>query len=208
MRRAARSVIDAFRVAWVRETFEHEDDDSERAAALSRDAEVTPALRAYGLAQAAQFAARRGERERASALLEEAFGQASQAEAGTYARGAALMMAATVAARLDSPRVWESLAAAVAALNQDEEFTGEPIWFNTETRADYGRGGAEALNEALGEFDVGGMFDAAARKDFDRAAAEARNLKSVGARSRALVAAARAGLELAGLVRAQTRPGR
>jgi hypothetical protein len=206
--RAARAAVDAYRVAWVRETFEGDDEDFEKAAALSRDAEVGPALRAYGLAQAAQLAARRGERERAASLLEEAFAQASQADAGTFARGAALLMTATVAARLESPRVWGVLAAAVAALNQDEEFRGEPFCFDTEARAAYKPGEAGALEEALAQFDVREAFEAAARRDFDRAAAEARNLKSAFGRSRALVVSAWVELEKAGRVPAQLRPGR
>ncbi|MET0621518.1 MAG: hypothetical protein ABW250_00925 [Pyrinomonadaceae bacterium] len=206
--RAARAVVDAYKVAWVRETFEGDDDDFERAAALSRDSEVRPALRAYGLAQAAQLAARRGERGRAGALLEEAFAQASQADAGTFARDAALVMTATVAARLESPRAWEMLTAAVAALNQDEEFKGEPFRFDTEARAAYKPGEAGALAEALAQFDVREAFEAASRRNFDRAAAEARNLKNAFARSRALVAAAWIELEKAGRVPAQLRPGR
>lgn len=206
--RAARAVLDAYKVAWVRETFEGDDEDFERAAALSRDADVRPALRAYGLAQAALLAARRGEQARAASLLEEAFGQASQEEAGTFARGAALLMTATVAARLDSPRTREVLAAAVAALNQDEEFKGEPFRFDTEARANYKPGEAGALEEALAQFDVRETFEAASRRNFDRAAAEARNLKSAFARARALVAAAWIELEKAGRVPAQLRPGR
>jgi hypothetical protein len=118
-----------------------------------------------------------------------------------------MMMVGTIAARLEWPRAWEALAAAVAALNQDEEFTGDPLRFNTEARADYGRGVAGALNVALGHYDVGEMFGAAARRDFARAAAEARNLRSVGARSYALTEAARVALEAAGRVPAQLRPG-
>lgn len=206
--RAARTVMDAYKVAWVRETFEGDDEDFERAAALSREADVRPALRAYGLAQAAQLAARGGASARAGALLEEAFAQASQADAGTFARGAALLMTATVAARLESPRAWEALASAVAALNQDDEFGGEPFRFDTEARANYRPGEAGALEEALAQFDVREAFEAAARRNFDRAAAEARNLKSAFARSRALVAAAWIELEKGGRVPAQLRPGR
>jgi hypothetical protein len=106
------------------------------------------------------------------------------------------MAAATVAARSGSPRAWEALTAAVAALNEDEQFDGDLFWFNLEQRVEFAPGEADALNEAFRPFSVIDLFDAAARRDFDRAVAEARNLKSVGARSRALVAAAVAALEL------------
>ena len=195
-RRAARALIDMYTVAWVRETFTGEDeDDHERVAALVRAAEVSPALRAYGFARAAELAARRGVRVRAEALLGEALSYASQTEPGTSPRDAAAMAAATVAARAGSPRAWEALTAAVVALNEDEEFDGDIIWFNLEQRVAFAHGEADALNEAFRPFNVTDMFDAAARSGFDRAIAEARNLKSVSARARALVAAARAALE-------------
>jgi hypothetical protein len=193
-RRDARVVIDSYQVASVGEGFSDKDDDYERAASLVRAAEVTPALRAYGFARAAEFASTRGKRARAAALLEEALDSASQADAGTSLRDAASMAAATVAARVGSPRAWDALAAAVAALNEDESFDGGRLWFNPEGRTSLSPGEADALDEAFRVFDVGRMFDAAARRDFDRAAAEARNLKSVSARSRALTAAARVAL--------------
>jgi hypothetical protein len=194
-RRAARAIIDTYQVATVGEAFADDEDDYERVAALVRAAEVSPALRAYGFALAAELAARRGKRARAVALLDEALGHASQVDAGTYARDAASMMTAAVAARIDSARAWEALTATVNALNEDEEFTGDTIRFNTEARATRPPGEADALNEAFQQFDVEAMFEAAASRDFARAAAEARNLKSVPARLRALVAAARAALE-------------
>lgn len=206
-RRDARALADAYKVAWVREAFESDDDGFERAAALSRAAEVGPALRAYGLAQAALMAARVGRRGRAAELLEEAFGQASQAEAGSYARDAALMMTVSAAARLESPRAWDALSAAVAVLNEDDRFDGGTIWFNQETRARLGPGEAGALNTALQEFDLRETFEEAARQNFERAAAAARDLKNSSARALALVAAARAELEKGGHVTGEVRPG-
>ncbi|HEX8285053.1 MAG TPA: hypothetical protein VF588_16950 [Pyrinomonadaceae bacterium] len=208
VRRAARAVVDAYKVAWVRETYEGDDEDFEKTAALSRGAGVMPALRAFGLGQAALMAARRGERERTAALLEEAFGQASQEDAGTFARDAAMLMTAAVAARLESPRTWEVLAATVAALNDDAGFKGGPFRFDTEARASYEPGEAGALEEALAQFDISEAFEAVARRDPERAAAEARNLKSAFARSRALITSAWIALEKAGRVPAQLRPGR
>ena len=206
-RREARALTDAYKVALVHEAFQGDEDDFEKAAALSRDAEVTPALRAYGLAQAAQMAARRGLRERAAALLEEAFGQASQTEAGTYARDAAMMMVASMEARLESPRAWETLSAAVAALNEDDRFNGDTIWFNQETRARLGPGEAGALSEALWPYDLRETFEAAARQNFDRAVAAARDLKNASARASALVIAAEAELVKSGYLTGGIRPG-
>jgi hypothetical protein len=207
-RRAALSLIDAFKVATARRAFVGDEDDFERVAALARGASVTPALRAYGLVLAADLAAQRGLRERAAGLLEEAFAEAAQTEGGTFARDASLMMTATAAARLDSPRAWDALAAAVAALNEDEKFDGGAIQFKLETRTDFGPGVAEALDYALGQFDIQELFGAAAQRDFDRAVAEARNLKSAAARAQALIWAARAELVKAGRAVGYARPVR
>lgn len=207
-RRAARSLIDAFKVATARTAFAGDDDDFEKTAALARDADVTPALRAYGLVLAAELAAGRGLRERSAALLEEAFAQAAQTEGGAFARGAALLMTATAAARLDSPRAWDALAAAVAALNEDEQFDGGAFQFKLETRTDFGPGVAEALDYAFGQFDIQELFGAAAHKNFDRAVSEARNLKSAAARAQALVWAARAELVKTGRAVGYARPVR
>jgi hypothetical protein len=206
--RAARAAIDSFKVATARTAFAGDEDDFEKTAALARDSDVTPALRAYGFVLAADLAARRGLRERAAALLEEAFAQAAQTEGGTFARDAALMMTATAAARLDSPRAWDALAAAVAALNEDEKFDGWDIQFKLETRTDFGPGVAEALDHALSQFDLQELFGAAAQKNFDRAVAEARNLKSAAARAHALVWSARAELVKAGRAVGYARPAR
>ena len=194
-KRAARLLIDAHVVASVGEAFTDEEEDYERAAALVRAAEVTPALRAYGFAVAAQFAARREKRDRAEVLLGEALNYAAQAEAGTSLRDAAMLTAATCAARIGSPRTWEALATTVVALNEDELYDGDLIWFNLEQRVNFSTGETDALNKALQPFDVEGMFDAAARRSFERAVAEASHLKNPAARARARVAAARAALE-------------
>lgn len=203
--RAARAAIDSFKVATARSAFAGDDDDFEKTAALARDADVVPALRAYGFALAAELAARRGADERSATLLDEAFALAAQIEGGTFARNAASLMTAATATRLDSPRAWEALAQAVAALNEDEQFAGDPIRFDLETRVKFGPGVTEALDYALQQFDLEEVFGAAAQKNFARAVAEARTLKSTAARARALIAAARAELVKAGRAPAYLR---
>ncbi|MBV8858687.1 MAG: hypothetical protein JOZ02_17270 [Acidobacteria bacterium] len=205
---AARAAIDAFQVATARTAFNGDEGDLEKMEALARGADVPPALRAYGFVLAADLAARRGAHESAAALLEEAFAQAAQTERGTFARDAAALLTASAAARLDSPRAWDALAAAVAALNEDEKFDGAPIQFGLETRTEFGPGVADALDYALGQFDLEELFDAAAQKNFDRATAEARNLKSPAARAQALIWAARAELVKAERAPAYARPVR
>jgi hypothetical protein len=195
-RREARAVIDAFQVASAADAFGDKEDGFERLAALARAADVTPALRSYGLARAAELAAGRGKRERSEALLSEALALASEAAADASAReSAGSVAAATIAARIGSPRAWEALSAAVVALNEDAVADGDEVRFRPEARPDYSPGEADTLNELTGRFGVSGMFGAAARGGFDRAVAEARNLRRAPARALALVAAARAALE-------------
>jgi hypothetical protein len=195
-RRTARFVIAAAQVASLQDAFaDAEADDFEKAATFVRNAELPPALRAYGFAQAAELAARRGRRTRAAALLEEAFGYVRQTENGTAQRDASALMTATVAARLDSPRAWEALAAAVAALNEDEEFSGDAVRFDLGSHAALSSEEQEALNEVFEPFTIDELFDAAARRNLERAVAEAHALKNELSRARALVASARAALE-------------
>ena len=198
-RDAARFIIAARQVASLAEAFaDGEEDDVERAAAFARQAglspAIAPALRAYGLAVAAELASQRGKRERAAALLDEAIGHAQQAESGTGLRTAAALMVATTAARLDSPRAWETLAGAVAAVNEDKEFSDSVVQFAFDG-VKYFPGERETLREVFEPFGLEDLFAEAAAKDFGRAAAEARMLKHQAPRAYARLAAARAVLE-------------
>jgi len=190
MRRVARSVTAARQVAALPEAYaDDQRDDFEKAAAFVRAAELTPALRALGLAEAAGLAARRGKRERAAALLEEAFGHAREAGGDAAMRAAAALVTATTALRLDSPRAWDALAEAVDAVNEDEEFDNVPS-FDSPSRVGLAPGEREAFGDAFGAYTLDGLFEEAARKGFDRAAAEARRLKSGLLRANALIACA------------------
>ncbi|MCA1633632.1 MAG: hypothetical protein LC802_07920 [Acidobacteria bacterium] len=198
-RQAARFIIGARQITSLSEAFaDGNDDDFEKAASFARQVElspvVSPALRAYGLAEAAELAARRGKRARAIALLDEAFSFAQQAENRTSPRAAATLMVAITAARVDSPRVWETLVMAVAALNEGKEFPGNFVQFGFDG-VKYFPGEQEALHDAFRSFTVEELFDEVARKDLERAVAEARNLKNSFSRALALVAAARAAIE-------------
>lgn len=189
-RRAARSVIAARQVAALPEAYaDNQGDDFEKAAAFVRAAELTPALRALGLAEASELAARRGKRERGAALLEEAFGHAREAAGDVTMRAAAALVTATTAVRLDSPRAWDALAETVDAVNEDVELDNVPS-FDSPSRVGLAPGEREAFGDAFAAYTLDGLFEEAARKDFERAAAEARRLKSELLRADALVACA------------------
>jgi hypothetical protein len=198
-RDAARALIGARQVASVSDAYaEGDTDDFEKAAAFVRQANlspaVAPAMRAYGLAEAAELAARGGNGERAAALLDEAVAYAQQAASGTELRAAASMTVATHAARLAPSRLWETLVAAVASLNADKEFSGNVVYFAPDGVVKYYPEELRTIQEVFAPFTLERMFEGAGGADLSRAVAEARNLEDEFARARALVAAARASL--------------
>ena len=195
-RRTSRFIIVARKVGALSEAFaEDEGDDFEKAVAFVRAADLPPALRACGFAKAAELASRRGKHARAASLLEEALGHVQATEKGTVMRDAAALVTATLAARINSPRTWDALASAVAAINEDDEFTDNVVAFDLQSRVELSPYEKDALNEVFQPFSVEELFDASARRDFNRAVAEARNVKDALSRSHALIAAARAALE-------------
>jgi hypothetical protein len=168
---------------------DEEADDLARAAAFVRAADVPPEVRAAGLAQAAELAARRGKRARAGELLAEAAASAAQADRGQQCV-AALALVTLSASRSDAGRVWESLPSLVRAANDVDELQWGAVNFRF------------ALGPKKFEFGVPtpalslpDVFAAAARLDAVRALAGARALKDEVLRAYATLAAARAALE-------------
>src|SRR5205085_2521085 len=98
-RRAARLAIAIFQVMDTARAYADDEPDAfERAADFVRAADVPPEVRAAGLAQASELAARRGRSARADELLAEAAGNAAQAERGEQ-RVAALALVTLSATR-------------------------------------------------------------------------------------------------------------
>lgn len=192
-RRSALLLIAARQVANLREAFtDPSEQDVERAAGFVRATDLPPVLRALGLARAATLAAARRDRRRSLELLDEALARATEADEPF--RVAAALLAADHAARLDSPRVWEAVAAAVAAVNSDEgDYAPGPEFYLE--RGAGSREESETLHEILGGYSLEAVFGLVAPHNFARALAEARAVSDVLTRSRSLVAAARAVIE-------------
>jgi hypothetical protein len=193
LRRSALLIINAYQVDALHEAFdEGKEEDVESAVGFVRAADLPPALRALGLVRAATLAARGRDRARAHELLNEALARA--AEADKPFRAVAALLTAEHAARLDSPRVWEALAAAVAAANSDEsEPAAGPELYR---RAGSASGEeAETLHEIFDAYSLEAIFELVALRDFARALAGARSVREEPTRSRSLVAAARAVIE-------------
>lgn len=196
LKRVAQRIIAAHQVMSAGESFADEDapDDFERAAAFAREADVPPEVRAAGLGQAAELAARKGKQSRAAELLDEAVGFAERSEQGTDARFNVFAMLTGIAARLGHARAWELLAATVVSANKLVARTGDA----KETVHD-----AVSADERTGVFNapvrLDHLFAAMARLDFTRALSEARSLDDVVERAIVIVAAVRATLEATGV---------
>ena len=199
LRRDAHSVVTGMQVLSTFESFEGEKDekDWERALAFVRAADVPPLVRALGLAQAAELAARRGGRERAAEIVREAVSFAEQLEPYSVERFSALASVSVTAARADVPQVWELVAetARLAADFETRDAFSKYLFAPSDpvTGADIKRliyVGAPIHPEAV--------FAAAARLDLSRALAEARTLKEPVTRAYALIAVARERLGRAG----------
>lgn len=200
-RREASLVIASYQVKYLTETYadDEDEDDFEQAAAFAREADVPPAVRARGLAQAAEMAARKGRRERALELLEEGVGFALRADKGTGQRLDALAVLASLAARLDGARAWELLAEVVRAANAFDAAAKEtpPPPAAPDAASLIQVDDREPLEKIFEPFRTGELFATMARTDVARTLTEARALEDFETRSGALVAAARAILERA-----------
>jgi hypothetical protein len=192
-RRAARLIVAMRQVALTARGFEDDDepDAFERAVTFIGAADVPPEVRAFGLAQAAELAARHGRRERADELLSQATGYAAEV-AGNEQRATTLALITLSASRAGGVRVWELLSAFVRAADEADElrfggmlleFTvGMPdrkLWITVPDRP-------VGLEE---------VFASVARLDAVRTLSGARSFKDEELKAAALLAAARATLE-------------
>jgi hypothetical protein len=196
-RRDAFLMIAIEQVKHVGEGFREEGaaDEFERAAAFARAADVPAGVRAYGLAQAAELAARRGKKQRAAELFDEAVAASAAVERRTGMHLALLTLLTEAAARSDAARAWTLLTELTAAVN---ELEGQPAPEDAAddcpgvTVAMAGNSYCVELSERLPEPEE--IFASLARLDMERALNEARTLKGGYTRARALIHAARAGV--------------
>jgi hypothetical protein len=193
-RRAAFALIVMRQVMGVSEAFKDEDvdDDFERAASFVRAADVPPALRALGFAQAAELAARKGKRVRASQLFGEALIAAAQINRRTNLRVATLALLIDAAANFSERSAWELLPQLVVAVEEAED---NPDGDGCAGVSISWSGGTSCVFLTDNVPDSAEIFAKMARLDFTRAVAEAHTLKDELLRADAMVAVARAVLE-------------
>jgi hypothetical protein len=197
-RRVGRLVIAIRQVAATARAFADDENDAAegatdfvRAADFVHAADVPPEVRAVGLAQAAELAARRGRRERAGELLAEAAAYAALVLRGEQ-RATTLALVTLSAARAGGVRVWELLPALVRSADEADElrFGAMRLEFSLGTPD-----GKFALNVPDAPVSLPEVFAATARLDASRTLKEARSFKDEELRAATLLAAARATLE-------------
>lgn len=191
-RRAARLAIAIQQVSAVGQAYEDEGTDgAERAAALVKAADVPPQVRAVGLAQAAELAARAGAAARADALFVEAAELTAAADRGEQ-RTSALAHVALSAARAGSARVWELLPAFVRAADETDELRYGAMLLDFNVGTSERELWVTAPGGAVG---LGQLFAEAARLDAFKTLTEARGFADEEMRAASLLAAGRAALE-------------
>ena len=189
-RRAARLGIAIHQVMTISRAYSDDDaDDFTRASDFVRAADVPPEVRAVGLAQAAELAARRGKRPAADALFAEAATYAAQADRGQQ-RVAAFALLTLSASSANAPRVWEFLSSFARESNASDDLRWGALNFN------FALGGERKIEFGLPlpAPSLTGVFASAARLDASRAFAEARALEDEEMRATALISAARVAL--------------
>ncbi len=189
-RRAARVGIAIHQVMTISRAYgDEEADDFTRASDFVRGADVPPEVRAAGLAEAAELAARRGKRSAADALFAEAAGHAAQADRGQQ-RVAAFALLTLSASRANAPRVWELLASLARESNASDDLRWGALNFT------FTLGGERKIEFGLPlpAPSLTDVFASAARLDASRTFAEARSLEDEEMRATALVSAARVAL--------------
>ena len=195
-RRAALSFIAVSEIADISRAFaEDKEDDFEGVAKFVRSADVPPLASAWGLAQAATIAARKGRKQAAVQLLYEAERDAARVETGTGQRVAAYGVVAHVAASIDAARSWSLLAELVKAANAAEDYAGDEVSIDIPLDGNPEQDAADNLSVAAEAFRLDMIFATMSRLDFDRALFVARALRDGLPRAFAQMAIARAALE-------------
>jgi hypothetical protein len=159
----------------------------EAALELARGGELTPVQKVWVWTRAAKLLAET-DRDKASALLDDAMAEARRIDRADADRPRALLAVAGALRLFEPSRAWDALSDAVEAANAAEGFTGEggalTITVNSRTQI-------LRKTEAVPEFNVAGVFGEAAHTDFDRAVQTARGFKAEAPRVNAVISASR-----------------
>jgi hypothetical protein len=196
-RRSALSYIAVCQVADLLRTFtDDKEENFDGLAKFVRNADVPGLVTAWGLAQTAFMANRKGDAEGAARLLDEAVTFAARTPAGTWQRVAAYTVVARMAARIDVKRAWELLPEVVRAANAFEDYTGDEGAIDIGSDEDNADEAFEPLTLEDEVFQVDGLFATMAQLDYEKALTAARSIGKETPRAFASLAIARVMLSL------------
>jgi hypothetical protein len=195
LRRAALAFIVVSQIADISRAYKDDrEDDFESVARFVRRADAPPFASAWGLAQAAVIAARKGSMEEINALLSEAQSYAERADRDSRQRVAAYAVITDAAARVSTARAWDFFSELVRAANSTPDYMGDETTLATSGNATANSELSEELSIASDSFRLDRVFATMARIDFDKTLGQAQALTGEIPRAYARIAAARAAL--------------
>lgn len=192
LRRSALSYLAVCQVADLLRTFtDDKEENVDRLAKFVRSADVPPLVTAWGLAETAIMAKRKGDIASASALLDEAVSFAARTPAGTWQRVAAYTAVARLAARIDVKRAWEILPDLIRAANALDDYAGDEESIDIDGGKNNAEDELEPLSVEDEVFRVDGLFATMAQLDYEKAMTAARSIGRETPRAFASLAIAR-----------------
>ncbi|HJP94761.1 MAG TPA: hypothetical protein VJ875_22555 [Pyrinomonadaceae bacterium] len=154
---------------------------------LSRAGELTHIQKVWILTQSAELLAKM-DREQALSLLEEAATEARRIDGSDLDRPRAFLAIANAINLISPLRVWDALFDAVKAANGTEDFKGEDAVLTLKVIT---KNQIWKKIDAVSDFDIAGIFDDVANKDFERAVQLARGFRGEAPRANATIAICR-----------------
>ncbi|HEY0080059.1 MAG TPA: hypothetical protein VGB73_15715 [Pyrinomonadaceae bacterium] len=167
------------------------DKNAEDALRFARSGELSSVQRTWGMTEAARLLGK-AEAGRAIEILEEATTEARRIDPASPDRTRALLSIVTQLFELDRARAWDAMAEVVKSANAVSAFTGEDGGLTVRVKF---KEGAMTMNFNIESFDLGGIFTALARDDFNRAVELARSFTAESPRATATLAVARTVLD-------------
>ena len=165
--------------------------DTDQALEMVRKGELTHPLKTWVLTECAKILAKT-DRDKALQLIDEAETEARRIEVSDPALPRGLIAVANAFKSVDPSRVWDATFDAVKAANSAEGFTGEDGEIVMKFQSE---GHSSIHSSDVADFDLDGIFQELATKDYDRAVELARGFQGEGPRAVATIAIARAILE-------------
>lgn len=163
----------------------------DQALELVQKGDLTHVQKAWVLTECAKLLVKT-DRQKALDVISEATAEAQRIEELDPARPRALVAVANAVKVVEPERVWDATFDAVKAANSAEGFTGEDGELVLKFQS---KGQSSVHTNDVADFDLDGIFQELATRDYDRAVEMARGFQSEGPRAVATIAIARAILE-------------